>query len=44
MPTELQHLKVFNIMQTALDLNLRIISKKYLAGVLSMPPLITADY
>ena len=40
MPTELQHLKVFIIMQTALDLNLRIISKKYLAGVLSMPPLV----
>ena len=42
MPTELQHLKVFNIMQTALDLNLRIISKKYLAGVLSVPPLVIA--
>ena len=44
MPTELQHLKVFNIMQNALDLNLRIISKKYLAGVLSMPPLVTLDH
>ena len=29
-------LKVFNILQTNLDLNLTIISKKFLAGILSM--------